>query len=75
MTVGSVKRFDIPYTMREQGTSLSSKALFVTSDVDISVYGVNKELYSADAFLALPIDVLGKQYYTGESRTALASAA
>lgn len=60
-----MKRFDIPYNMRETGTAMTSKALFVTSDYDIAVYSVNKEQYSADAFLALPIDVLGKEYYAG----------
>ena len=28
------------------------------------VYGVNKEYYSCDAYLALPVDVLGMEYYT-----------
>lgn len=65
--MGSVKKFNIPYTLKEKGTTLTSKALFVTSDVDIVVYGVNKEMYSADAFLALPIDVLGKDYYVGKN--------
>jgi len=52
--------------MRETGTELTSKALFITSDNDVAVYAVNREKYSADAFLALPIDVLGKEYYTGD---------
>ena len=50
--------------MKEIGTGMTSKALFITSDEDISVYVVNRERYSADAFLALPIDVVGKEYYT-----------
>lgn len=60
-----MKKFNIPYTLREKGTTLSSKSLFITADADIVAYGVNKEIYSADAFLALPLDVLGKQYYAG----------
>lgn len=68
MKFGQVETYHIPYTMRESGTSLTSKALFITSDDDIAVYAVNRELYSADAFLALPIDVLGKQYYAGDSQ-------
>ena len=62
---GKVARFEVPYNMRELGTGMTSKALFITSDYDIAVYAVNKEQYSADAFLAFPIDVLGKEYYTG----------
>lgn len=44
---------------------MTSKALFITADADVVVYGVNKEIYSADAFLALPLDVLGKKYFAG----------
>lgn len=65
ISLGSVKKFNIPYTMREKGTTISSKTLFITSDADVVVYGVNKEVYSADAFLALPLDVLGRKYYAG----------
>lgn len=64
-----MKKFNVPYTMREIGTVMTSKALFITADADIVVYGVNKELYSADAFLALPLDVLGRKYYAGESNS------
>lgn len=62
-----MRKFNIPYTLREKGTTLTSKAIFITADTDVVVYAVNKEIYSADAFLALPIDVLGKKYYTGRS--------
>jgi len=55
----------VPYTFRESGTGQTSKALFITADEDVVVYGVNKELYSADAFLAFPTDVLGNEYYAG----------
>ena len=67
VTFGKVDVFYIPYTMRESGTTLSSKALFITSDHDIAVYALNKERFSSDAFLVLPIDVLGKEYYAGEN--------
>ena len=52
--------------MRVIGACMTCKAVIITSDYDIAVYAVNKEQYSADAFLALPIDVLGKEYYTGK---------
>lgn len=57
--------FYIPYNMKVTGTANTKKALFITSDHDIAVYAVNRETYSADGLLALPIDVLGKEYYTG----------
>ncbi|CAC5392835.1 unnamed protein product [Mytilus coruscus] len=37
---------------------------WVIADDDVIVYGVNKQYYSCDAYLALPVDVLGDDYYT-----------
>ncbi|WP_420387148.1 PKD domain-containing protein [Roseivirga sp.] len=37
--------------------------IHVTSDVDISVYALNKRQYSADAAVILPVNALGKEYY------------
>ena len=30
---------------------------------EISVFSVNKEQWSTDAYLSLPVDVLGREYY------------
>ena len=30
---------------------------------EISVFSVNKERWSTDAYLSLPVDVLGREYY------------
>jgi hypothetical protein len=35
----------------------------VSADDEVVIYGVNKEQYSNDAFLGLPTDVLGMEYY------------
>lgn len=43
-------------------TEVSSKSLHVTADAEISLYGCNVRQYSADAFMALPTDVLGEGY-------------
>ncbi|MEI8134453.1 MAG: T9SS type A sorting domain-containing protein [bacterium] len=37
-------------------------AVHVTSDQEITVYGMNHKDASSDAFLALPVDVLGTEY-------------
>lgn len=44
----------------QRGTSMKSKAIHITSDDDIVVYGINKEQFSADGFLAIPISSYGK---------------
>ncbi|KAJ8315427.1 hypothetical protein KUTeg_007577 [Tegillarca granosa] len=42
---------------------MESKGFLITADDEVVAYGVNKQKYSNDAFLALPTDVLGKEYY------------
>ena len=37
--------------------------MHVTATGEISVYSVNKELKSTDAYISLPVDVLGTEYY------------
>ncbi len=34
----------------------------ITADQDIAVFGMNHKLYSSDAFMAMPVDVLGTTY-------------
>ena len=46
-----------------RGSQKSDKAVHITSDVEIVVYGVFAERASSDAYLALPTDVLGMEYY------------
>lgn len=61
---GEVRKFEIDPSLRQQGTSLESKAILVESSEDVIVYGVNMELFSNDGFLALPTNVQGTRYYT-----------
>lgn len=37
-------------------------AVHITSDSEVAVFGMNHKLYSSDAFMALPVDVLGTEY-------------
>ncbi len=46
--------------MNEKITKLS---FHIIADDDVYVYGLNKALMSSDAFLALPTNSLGKEYY------------
>ncbi|XP_078579306.1 IgGFc-binding protein-like isoform X1 [Branchiostoma floridae x Branchiostoma japonicum] len=62
---GQVKQVEVNRTAVElRGSVKSDKAVHVTSDVEIVVYGVFAEKKSTDAFLALPTDVLGTEYFT-----------
>ncbi|XP_063443799.1 SCO-spondin-like isoform X2 [Mytilus trossulus] len=64
VTSGYVKQLALDNDLRMIGTSKSFKGVQISADDDVIVYGVNKEYYSCDAYLALPIDVLGDDYYT-----------
>ena len=46
----------------------------ILANTEIAVYGMNHKLYSSDAFMALPIDVLGKEYRTLNYQSSLVSA-
>jgi hypothetical protein len=39
-------------------------AVHITSDSAVAVFGLNHKLYSSDAFMGLPINVLGTEYRT-----------
>ncbi|KAK3096144.1 hypothetical protein FSP39_023688 [Pinctada imbricata] len=64
ITAGDVKQLFFGPSIRMAGDSLDSKAILITADDEVVMYGVNKERYSNDAYLALPTDVLGTEYYS-----------
>ncbi|XP_035668445.1 IgGFc-binding protein-like [Branchiostoma floridae] len=65
VTYGQVKQVELDRVAVElRGSVKSDKAVHVTSDVEIVVYGIFAERRSTDAFLALPTDVLGTEYFT-----------
>ncbi|VDH96511.1 Hypothetical predicted protein [Mytilus galloprovincialis] len=52
------------YNLRLNHTELTKKAVLIEADDEIVVYVVNREGMSDDVYLAMPIDALGKEYYT-----------
>ncbi|XP_078583850.1 IgGFc-binding protein-like [Branchiostoma floridae x Branchiostoma japonicum] len=63
-TVGQVTEVSLTRVDVElRGSGKSNKAIHVTSDVEIVIYGVFAEWASSDAYLALPTDVLGTEYF------------
>nr|XP_034328892.1 IgGFc-binding protein [Crassostrea gigas] len=64
LTSGQTKQIFISNEFRMYGIGRGNNALSVSASDEIIVYGINKEEYSCDAFLAFPIDVLGTEYYT-----------
>lgn len=64
ITNGHVKRVAVDTSYRLNQTEFSKKGILIQADDEIVVYGVNREVYSDDGYLALPTDVLGTEYYT-----------
>lgn len=61
---GYVHRLFISFDLRLIGSAKSGNALLVSADEEVVVYTVNKEIYTNDAYLALPTDVLEQHYFT-----------
>lgn len=61
---GQTQLVKLNTSLRLHHTELTKKAVLIEADDEIVVYVVNREERSDDAYLALPIDVLGKEYYT-----------
>lgn len=55
---------DLPLTLRQIGSGIQNKAIRIIADGDVVVYGINKQTWSTDGFLAFPTDVIGQEYYT-----------
>lgn len=43
---------------------LSGMGVHIIADNEIAVYGINHKQFSSDAFMAIPVDVLGTEYRT-----------
>lgn len=55
-------------------TVVKGMGIHILANTEIAVYGMNHKLYSSDVFMALPIDVLGKEYRTLNYQSSLVSA-
>lgn len=56
-------RVDLPLRARLSGTQKEKKGILVTADHELVIYGLNIMAHSTDAFLALPTDIQGSEYY------------
>ena len=61
VTPGIVTQLTLPSDVSLQG-GVEDKGIRITADNPISVYGLNKQQYTTDAFLAIPVAALGLDY-------------
>lgn len=61
---GTVKAIEIPSLAQITSSEIveSGRGIHVTSDVHISVYGLNRRKLTTDTFMGLPVNVLGTSY-------------
>ncbi|KAK3106603.1 hypothetical protein FSP39_023361 [Pinctada imbricata] len=60
---GHVHLVNISREYRLHGTEMSSKGIEIKAPNQIMVYGINREKFSDDGYLALPTDAIGNEYY------------
>ncbi|VDI70743.1 Hypothetical predicted protein, partial [Mytilus galloprovincialis] len=60
---GTVKKVSIDQLIVGSPGEIGEKGIHVTADDDIIVYAINKKYRTTDAFLVLPVDALGQEYY------------
>ncbi len=65
VTAGNVTTITLPLSVRmESSDSIENKGVHVTAQSEVTVYGLNRRTSTTDAFLGLPVDILGLEYIT-----------
>ena len=65
VTANTVTRVNLPISAMVTVTgTVQSKGIHVVSDFEVSVYGMNRAVYTTDGFLGLPVDILDNDYLT-----------
>lgn len=65
-TPGQITTVPLPIDVEitESEMVLRGMAVHITADQEIAVFGMNHKQFSTDAFMGLPVDVLGTEYRT-----------
>ncbi len=63
VTPGSVTTVDLPPAAQQASSdTVENLGIHVTAEAEVTVYGLNREAATTDAFLGLPVDALGTEY-------------
>ena len=64
VSAGILQTVNLPYNVHVRSQYVpENKGIHITATTDITVYGMNAQSYTTDAFLAYPINALGTEYY------------
>ena len=59
---GDIEKITLSNGLRGVDVELGNKGVLISATQEITVFGVNKEQYSTDGFVAFPTDTLGTEY-------------
>ncbi len=63
VAAGAVTTLELPAEVKNlPANGQASLGIHVVADAEVTIYGMNLQQYTSDAFLALPIDALGVEY-------------
>ena len=63
VTVGNITSVELPPSVfLTNSSTVLSNGIHVTANNEITIYGLNREQYTTDAYLGLPTDILGTEY-------------
>jgi hypothetical protein len=62
VTPGTITEVVVPEAAEVIGTGTFDKGIHVTANDPVTVYGLNREYQTTDAYLGLPVSSLGKEY-------------
>jgi outer membrane protein W len=57
-----IEKITLSNGLRGVDVELGNKGVLISATQEITVFGVNKEQYSTDGFVAFPTDTLGTEY-------------
>lgn len=50
------------FNQNSQNESIAAQSFYISANDDVTVYGLNQARFTSDAFLAIPLQSLGKEY-------------
>ncbi|NJO03655.1 MAG: Ig-like domain-containing protein, partial [Bacteroidia bacterium] len=75
VTPGEITSVQMPSNVAVNTSNvIENKGIRVTSNDEITIYGLNRQQFTTDAFLALPEDILGQEYLSLGYRRGLVTA-
>lgn len=59
---GDIEKINLSNSLRGTGVEVNNKGVLIEATEEVTLFGVNKEKWSTDGFVAFPTDALGTEY-------------